>query len=422
MKDALIRRLIWLGMLSIGLIFAVQIWWLSKDWASQEKEFDSRVNIALLKVASELEAFSHSTLPREGLVQRMEDNYYVVNVNGHINPSNLEFYLRENLAKVAINSDFEFGIFDCDSKRMVYGSYIKQEPGSKPEAIKDPLPTYEEFTYYFGLRFPNMTSYVLKSMRITIILSSLLFLIVAFFGYAMIIIFKQKRLSELQKDFINNMTHEFKTPISTIKISADVLLADAHVKEDSRLTRYAGLIKEQNDRLNLQVEKVLQLAKIEDEDFVLNVEKIDLTQLVTDLQPGFEMRVQSRSGELVFSLDKDPVWIEADRLHLTNILHNLLDNAIKYCKEEPHVTVSVERKKDKAILSVADQGIGIAKQHQAKLFDKFYRVPMGNIHNVKGFGLGLFYVKNVASEHKWKLKVDSTIDVGTKISLELPIK
>jgi two-component system phosphate regulon sensor histidine kinase PhoR len=242
-----------------------------------------------------------------------------------------------------------------------------------------------------------------------------------FFSYSMFVILRQKQLSELQRDFINNMTHEFKTPISTINISTDVFLQNEKVREDPRLNRYAGIIKEQVLRLNTQVEKVLQLAKIERDNIELNIEKLDLAELINSISPSIELKVNDKKGTLQLSLTARNTAVNADRIHLTNILHNLVDNAVKYTREHPEIKISLyDAPGKKLVLAIQDNGIGIAREHQKRVFDKFYRVPTGNLHNVKGFGLGLFYVKTVCKQHKWQLEMDSQPGEGTTIRIVMP--
>jgi len=224
----------------------------------------------------------------------------------------------------------------------------------------------------------------------------------------------------LQRDFINNMTHEFKTPISTINISTDVFLQNEKVQGDQRLHRYSGIIKEQVLRLNTQVEKVLQLAKIERDNIELHVEDVNLAELVTSISPSIEIKVNDKKGILHLDLNAANPWVRADRLHLTNILHNLVDNAVKYSKQTPEIHIRLFNESNNLALSVQDNGIGIPKEHQKRVFDKFYRVPTGNVHNVKGFGLGLFYVKTMCQEHKWKLDLYSEVNKGTTITIRMP--
>jgi two-component system phosphate regulon sensor histidine kinase PhoR len=257
-------------------------------------------------------------------------------------------------------------------------------------------------------------------MWIVIFFTGLMLITVAFFIYTMIVILRQKQLSELQRDFINNMTHEFKTPISTINISTDVFLQNEKVREDQRLNRYSGIIKEQVLRLNTQVEKVLQLAKIERDNIELHVEDINLAELITSISPSIELKVNDKKGTLHLDLDAINPMVRADRLHLTNILHNLVDNAVKYSRETPEIRIRLSNENKTLALSVQDNGIGIPKEHHKHVFDKFYRVPTGNVHNVKGFGLGLFYVKTMCKEHNWKLDLYSEPNKGTTITIRMP--
>jgi two-component system, OmpR family, phosphate regulon sensor histidine kinase PhoR len=422
LKNSTIHKVVIFGSIAILLVITIQSYWVLKTWNLREKEFDQTVNIALLNVAKDLSSLNKSTLPTQNLVNKIASNYYVVNINNIIDPNNLEFYLQKEFESVALSEDFEYGIYDCHSDKMIYGNYIGYET-KENKAGFDPtkeLPKYEDLLYYFGVRFPNKNSYLISNMGLTILFSLILFITIAFFIYSLGVILHQKRLSELQKDFINNMTHEFKTPISTIKLSADVFLNHPLIAGDKRLMQYATIIKEQNQRLNHQVEKVLQVAKIEDQNLELKLEPIHINELVVNILPSVEVKIEEKNGTISTELLAKNDLVMADNLHLTNIIHNLLDNALKYCKEVPEIIVKSRNIANSIELSISDKGMGIDKQHTAKVFDKFFRVPTGNVHNVKGFGLGLFYVKNICVAHKWKVKIDSEHEVGTTISLIIP--
>ncbi|MEO6760631.1 MAG: HAMP domain-containing sensor histidine kinase, partial [Saprospiraceae bacterium] len=289
--------------------------------------------------------------------------------------------------------------------------------------LAEPLPKHNEsdFIYYFGVRFPDKRANILTSMWIVVMFSGLMLITIAFFIYSMFVILRQKQLSELQRDFINNMTHEFKTPISTINISTDVFLQNEKIKTDPRLDRYAGIIKEQVLRLNTQVEKVLQLAKIERDNIELNQERFDLAELIRSISPSIEIKVNEKKGLLHLDLNASQNLVRADRLHLTNILHNLVDNAVKYSKDIPDIHIGLHNAGNRLVLTVRDNGMGIPKEHQKRVFDKFYRVPTGNVHNVKGFGLGLFYVKSMCQAHRWKIELVSEPEKGTQISITMPL-
>jgi two-component system phosphate regulon sensor histidine kinase PhoR len=426
MTNSIIRRVILLGAISILSLLSVQTYWVLRSWNLQEQEFDRKVRQALMEAARDLARIGLFVLKDADLIQQVYSNYYVVNINNQFDEASLEFYLQKAFENQSLREDFQYGIFDCSSNQMVSGRMVKYKKATdvtgEGEQLNAPLPAHydSDFIYYFGVRFPNKSTNLLSNMWIVVVFTILILITVAFFIYAMFVILKQKQLSEQQRDFINNMTHEFRTPISTINISTDVFLQNETIKADARLNRYSGIIKEQVMRLNTQVEKVLQLAKIERDSVELNLEEIDLPELLNSISPSLELKIGEKNGSLHLNLEPIHALIRADRLHLTNILHNLVDNGVKYSKGAPDITVQLQKVGDDFLLRVKDQGIGIAKEHQKHIFSKFYRVPTGNVHNVKGFGLGLFYVKTICKEHHWKLRLESEPGKGTTIEIRIP--
>jgi two-component system phosphate regulon sensor histidine kinase PhoR len=429
MTNNIIRRVIILGAIAIASMLAVQTYWILRTYDLQEREFNRKVLTALDVTAKKLSLTSDPpfTLPSKDLIVQLYSNYYVVNINNPFKAGDLEHYLEESLEDQALKEDFQYGVFDCSSNQMVAGKVIRYKKTSFTDAgdrLDENLAAHynEDFIYYFGVRFPGKNANLLSNMWTVIAFSVLMLLTIAFFIYSMFVILRQKQLSELQRDFINNMTHEFKTPISTINISTDVFLQNDTIKGDARLSRYSGIIKEQVMRLNTQVEKVLQLAKIERDNVELNLENIDLADLVRNTSPSIELKVNERNGHLTLDLPGGPAPVKADQLHLTNILHNLVDNAVKYARPgvPPEITVGVVAGHKCTDLTVRDNGLGISKEHQKRVFDKFYRIPTGNVHNVKGFGLGLFYVREICKQHGWKLHLDSEPGKGTAITISMP--
>ena len=303
---------------------------------------------------------------------------------------------------------------------MVYGNYCSYSP-KRPEAKElGNLPKYDQFTYYFGVKFPTRSGYLFGKMQLTIFFSITLLITVIFFFFSSFVILRQKQHSELQKDFINNMTHEFKTPISTIRISADVFLNNPRIKEDGRLLQYANIIKDQNQRLDNQVEKVLQLARIERGNFELNLKKINLNEILETIAESTLLKVEELGGRFHHQCLERDTFIKADKLHFSNILHNLLDNAMKYCDKTPEIELKAIALEENIRLMITDNGMGIDKEYQNRIFDKFYRIPTGDVHNVKGFGLGLFYVKSICDAHGWKIHLDSQSGKGTSVEIYIP--
>ncbi|MCO6476359.1 MAG: HAMP domain-containing histidine kinase [Phaeodactylibacter sp.] len=421
MKNSTILRVMILGAIAIIGIIGVQAYWVVSTWNINEEEFDQKINLALYEVACSLAELNNGELPPRNIVNRRTSNYYVVNIDSEIDASNLEYFLQKEFERLALYVDFEYAVYDCVTNRMVYGNYCSYSPETKKNLELGNLPKDDKFTYYFSVKFPTRSSYLFGQMQLSIFFSSILLVVVLFFAYSMFVILRQKRLSELQKDFINNMTHEFKTPISTIKIAADVFLSNSAVQEDQRLFRYASIVREQNQRLNNQVEKVLQLAKIERGNFELKWERIPLKETLQSIIESTAVKVEKQGGELKSRIDiGEEVAVMADRLHLTNILHNLLDNAVKYCKDVPKLTLRARARDGEVRITIADEGIGIPREHLNKVFNKFYRIPTGNVHKVKGFGLGLYYVKSICDAHGWRIRLDSQEGKGTCIYLSVP--
>ena len=213
-----------MGVVAIAGIIAIQSYWVMSSWNLNEDEFQKKVNLALYNTARSLADLNGHTLPARNVVRQRSGNYFVVNIAYEINTEDLEFFLQRELEELALNIDFEYAVFDCETDEMMYGDYVSYSPNQNSQAKTGELPKHSEFTYYFGVRFPTRTDYLLNRIQLSILFSVILFVAVIFFAYSMAVILKQKQLSETQKDFINNMTHEFKTPISTMGISADVLL------------------------------------------------------------------------------------------------------------------------------------------------------------------------------------------------------
>jgi two-component system phosphate regulon sensor histidine kinase PhoR len=411
-KNKHIRLAVILGAISIIGIILFQFFWIKTSYSLVEQQFNRTVEIALYNVARKMVTFNGHEPPNENPVRQVSSNYFVVDINEIIDADILEHFLKSEFEYSNIKISYEYAIYDCETDKMVYGNYVN--PSKVQPAGEKQFQKYDELTYYFGIIFPSKVIYILNSMNIWIISSFVLLTALGFFTYAIFVIFRQKRLSEIQKDFINNMTHEFKTPISTIGISANVLSEPGIVSHPERLSNYAAIIMDQNKRLEHQIEKVLQIARIERNKLRLNIEEVDVHQIIKRVAENFNMNIRDLKGRLTLNLDALNHRVKADKLHLTNIIYNLIDNGIKYSQGAPELEVSTSNQPGFLVLEVKDKGIGIEKRYHKKIFEKFFRVPTGNIHNVKGFGIGLSYVKSIVSSHKWTMKVESEPDKGAR--------
>ena len=422
MYDRAIRQVTILGVVAILGIIGMQTYWVATTWNLNDTEFSQKAQLALFGVARRLAAENQADLPSRDIVRRRSSNYFIVNTESEIDAPRLEYLMQQELQRLNLDIDFEYAIFDCASNEMAYGGYCAADTEQLPPAAATGsyLPPDDGLLYYFGVKFPTRIGYLWQKMQLVVFLSVILLLTVAFFAYSLWVILRQRRLATMQKEFINNMTHEFKTPLSTIRIAAGVLGRDPHVRQDGRLSRYARLIEEQHARLNEQVEKVLQIASIERGN-TLRREALDLQELLPPLLSSARVRTEERDGRLTWQLPERPLPLYADRLHLTNILHNLLDNAVKYGGTGARISVVGRTAGDQLHLAISDDGPGIAPEHRDRIFEKFYRVPTGDVHDVKGFGLGLFYVRQICRAHGWRVRIDSTPGRGTTVYLQLPL-
>lgn len=416
-----IRYVVLLGAFAIIGIIVIQLYFMKKEWSNKEKQFAQTVTICLRNVAAKIYKINNATPSTPNPVRQLSSNYFVVDVNSEIDANILEHYLKTEFERYNIQTDFEFGIYNCETDVMEYGNYLFYNGVVKQDAESVALPKYSGYNYYFGVNFPLLNNTIAGDMTIWFFLIGILAVSVVFFAYSIFVILQQKRFSELQRDFINTMTHEFKTPISSITIAADVISNPESIKEPSRILTYGSVIKQEVSRLNDQVDKVLQIARIEKSGFHLRMEMLDLNAIINQAVEN----CLANHGEKVnikTYLSEDVGKIEGDRMHLTNIFYNLLDNAVKYAGETPDIEIRTYCEANKILATVSDNGPGITRAHQKRVFQKFYRIPTANVHDVKGFGLGLFYVKSICEAHHWKISLDPTTVTGTTFILEINTK
>lgn len=413
-----LRIVIILAAISIAGITATQIYWVRKAFDLKENQFNHDVTASLTSVADQIIKISKTPSAANNPVKQLSTNYFVVLVNGPIDSNLLEFLLATEFEKRNITANFEYGIYDCMEKCMAGGNNISPKKISNRANISE-LPTWNNDGYYFGVMFSGVEANLLSQMGIWGFSSIVLLIVIFFFVYTLFVILKQRRLSEIQKDFINNMTHEFKTPISTIAISTQVLKDPGIVQFPERLLNYATIIENENHRLKQQVERVLQMARLEKEDLGLKKESVDVHELIHEAVKNKSFQAAHVSIQL--KLTATPSMIMADKLHMVNVLYNLLDNAIKYNNKNPEILISTSINNKMLQLEIQDNGIGIKKEHLKKIFNRFYRVPTGNLHDVKGFGLGLSYVKRMVEAHAGKISVTSEPERGSLFIIQLPL-
>jgi len=417
-KNSTIRLLVILAALSIAGITITQLYWVRRAFDLKEAEFERAVNASLYNVAQKIFDINNTPSPANNPVKQLSTNYFVVMVNSELNTKTLEFLLKTEFEKRNIKEDFEYGVYDCSNEKMVYGNYVPLNPDKDFNSTRT-FPTWLTQGYYFGVQFPNREAHLINQMGIWTFSTIVLLTVIIFFAYALFVILKQKRLSEVQKDFINNMTHEFKTPISAIAVSTQVLKDPDILNQPERLSNYAAIIEKENNRMMQQVERVLQMARLDKEDIGLKKEFHDLHTLIDEAVSNVGHILQQKQGTITCDLQSSHSIVNVDKLHVTNTLFNLLDNAIKYCEHNPKIIIRTSNTLQGITLEIIDNGIGIRTEEQRKIFQKFYRVPTGNIHNVKGFGLGLSYVKGIVEAHGGKISLKSEPAVGSVFKIDL---
>ena len=338
----------------------------------------------------------------------------------------LNNYLKSEFINNGLNLPFIFFVINKDGKTVYQSGEIKKEP------IASDIITYVLFPYdppsrlnYLKVYFPTKGDYI--SSSVTFIVPSVLFslILLVTFIFTIYIVFRQKRLSEMKNDFINNMTHELKTPVSTISLAAQ-MLKDADITKSPDVFKHiSGVINDETKRLGFLVEKVLQMSLFERQKAAFKLKEVDANDLVISVANTFVLKVEKYDGSLDIDLQATDSSIYVDEMHITNVLFNLMDNAVKYRRPEVPLTLMVRTWNDnngKLLISVEDNGIGIKKEYLKKVFDRFFRVPTGNVHDVKGFGLGLAYVRKIIEDHKGTIRAEmGPGNVGTKFIITLPL-
>lgn len=420
MKINKLNSIIVLGLVAIISILVAQLLWTKEAFTIEQKKLSQKAHIALLEVAKKLYEGTNHELPVQNPVQKIANDYYIVNVENEFEPDILEFYLKTEFKKMNITTDFEYAMYNCQSDEMIYGDYISLNK-KKTECKKSVyFPKHKNLVYYFAVRFPNETTYLFSSMRFWFILSTALILILLIYVYSIFTLLQQKKYSELQRDFINNMTHEFKTPLSSILIASKYLIEQSPIKDDKKLYTYTDIIINQSNKLNSHIEKILNISKSEYTPLELKKENILIIPIIEESISNIKLKYPEATIKIETS--SNDYLLETDGFHFSNLVYNLLDNAVKYCNEKPQITIKIKEENNCLKLEFIDNGIGINPKKISFIFDKFYRVQNEKSNEVNGFGLGLYYVKEICSLQNWKIKAENNPEKGVTITLSIPNK
>ncbi len=411
MKNLPVRILVIIGALSMVAIVIVQIFWISQVMNRQEEMFDRSVQMALRSVVESLCEINGNDIPSNDPIDQLSSNYFIARTNYKIDLPSLDYLLKDELQKRSIEMDYEYGVYDCQTDRMVYGDFVAMDNSQAKVNPSGKLPKLVNDEYYFGIFFPGKRAGLVNMLGIWKGTTILILIILIVFSYALLVILRQKRFSEIQRDFINNMTHEFKTPLATLQVSAEVL--GQEVKEP-RQVRYTEIIKSELSRLEQHVHQLLKTSALDHQ--AMKSERVNATESIFRMKEKFEDK-HGQSLNAIIALDDD-LYVKGDAVVFETMIYNLLDNAFKY--GDGQVAYRAGRQSRYLVVEVSNQGPEIPKYEQKKIFKKFYRIHQGDLHDVKGFGLGLYFVHQGAKSMKGTVKLMSDRN-QTTFTIKIPV-
>lgn len=444
MKRFRINAVIILGVLSLSSILLVQLLWVRKTIEIQStstaiqqksdslnlKEFSEQTNLALRNVLNVISNAIEDSSEHYGAIKQLNVNQFKVDIIQELDPYYLETLLKKALYNQNIHEDFTFGIYDCFTNQLTFSKLYKFTDDSLYTLVNNNIIGLDSARlklkndgHYFTVFFPNVQNKLPQNtvfLSPWVYISTIVFLVLIFFGFSLATIIKQKRLSEVITDFINNMTHELKTPIATISLSSEMIMRLETDDDLEKAKKYAGIIFKENKRLETQVERVLNISTLDTENTTLNKKSLDFHELLVEVKDTFDFNQLANGGKILIENNASVFKIQADPIHITNVVYNLLDNAVKYCTTKPFISITTKNDRNYLVIEIKDNGIGIRKEDLKMIFDKFYRVSTGNIHDIKGFGLGLFYVKLIINEHNGSIDVKSKAGEGSTFTIKLP--
>jgi two-component system phosphate regulon sensor histidine kinase PhoR len=420
MKSSILKWLVLSATVLIGLIVIVQLYWLTKVYSFEQKQFNTNVVKSLRGVFEDLEMNDNSSLSLQQLIHNPADDYYLFSADTIPEQDSLTYYIRREFADFDVLTDVKLGAYSSIQKKYVYEDYIPTAASGFRITPAIGLPVFSQDYDHILLYFPHRSQYILGEMNFWIISSVALFLALIGLAISLFYFYRQKFLAEVQKDFVNNFTHEFKTPLAVIRIASDVLAQNDIGEKPERLKRYSSIIQNQTTHLQNQVEKLLKSASAENKKFPIDKEEnVKPARLIEQALNKLQPLIEQKQAHIDLKVDNYDTHIHADEGHLELAIINILENALKY-SNAPYIIVETGKEESDYFISVKDNGIGIEKKYLKNIFKKFYRVPTGNVHDVKGFGLGLNFVKRIIDGHDGKIRVNSLPGIGTEFRLLIP--
>lgn len=392
------------------MVLIIQINWIFETANVKEELFNEKANMVLARATDALSADTMACQNMEIRVGKNElrkiDSLFIHYMNFYNFHVPYTFEVKPAPARTSKEPHFTTNI------------YPKQQPACYQKSL-DEVATKTGFE--LKLVFPEKQQYINAEMGTLFITSIFLILIVlVLFWRTILSLIKEKQISEHTTDFLNNMTHEFKTPLTNIALAGKMMTKDSTINQEDKIKHYSGIILEENEKLRLQVEQVLSMTALERGEIPLQKMELDLHQLIQESLKSISIQIENKQGNIKLKLNAENFVVIGDKTHLTNALRNLIDNAIKYSKEKPELSIQTSNSDHTIIIMISDKGMGIEKEYQKKVFEKFFRVPTGDVHDVKGFGLGLAYVKKIFELHQGTIELQSEKGKGTTFTITLP--
>lgn len=381
-------------------------------------ENGSLERVSRIKEFDDMNSEAKSFLQRDSFKVFMSS--YDGPINNRVNPELIETFLNKNLESQGVDINFEYAIFDDDLSTAIRSDNFEKTNNSYGVPVF--LDVNNESSYNLWVDFPERSKFLISTILWMIVLS-IIFTSVIVIAYSSAIyqLIKQRQISQIKTDFINNMTHEFKTPIATINLALDSIKNPKIIDDKEKVLRYLGMIKQENKRMHAQVENVLRISKLEKNELNISKEPLELHDIVEDAVTHVQLIVEDRKGYIKLHLNAKQTSVLANETHFTNVMVNIFDNAIKYSDKAPKIDVYTENVGNNVEVKIKDKGNGMSKQVQKRVFEKFYREHTGNVHNVKGHGLGLAYVKRIIDDHQGHISVESEKGKGSTFTVRLPL-
>ncbi len=419
MRSATLRWIMLGCSIIIALILLAQLYWLRRVYNLEEQQFNYSVLKTIRGLLSDIDLTSDPRQHIKQIVEVKDVNTYMVKIDSIPQRDTLQFYLGHEFEDFDVWTDCYVAAYDSRQQAFAYQYYLPTAASSFPQTGSIGKSAIKEKYNYLMLYFPHRGKYIIQEMLFWILTAVLLLLVLIGLSVSLLYLYRQKFLNELQKDFVNNFTHEFKTPLAVMKIASDVLVQPGITNNPDRLKKYGYVVKEQTEHLQNQVERLLKTAAVENKRLITSKEACQLNDVIQNALDQIEPLIINRGAAVDFMPDENEPVIYADKAQLQLVIINLVENAIKYSINTPHIIIELQDGGNEFYtVSVKDNGIGIEQKNIRFLFKKFYRVPTGNIHNVTGFGLGLNFVKKIIDAHDGKITINSAPGIGTELKIQ----